>query len=480
MVPSLARNIRLPGPGARRLLHALARAGPEPLTTLHPTSLVGRRSQLSGRLEPLIRDHKHDLADSWSRLLHSLDAETRVIQALGSSIIPVAKFGTDIDIDAITGLPIFKSSALADDIRKRGVVVIRDVIPADLALALKEEAEEYVENNSSSIITSTQNPSLYDVYWSKAQVQARSHPNVLEAQSLLMGLWRSSKLNTPLSVGHPLSYADRMHFRSSSTPEFSLGPHIDSGPIMRWSNPESFNVYEDVFSRTGWESYDAFDYARRFDTVPDFSDGSGSCSVFRMFQGWLSLTRTGHNDGSLKVYPLLQQATAYAMLRPLFSITGDRPSPSLDTFLTGRELMSALYPHLDFENAMVSLPAINPGDYVAWHPDMIHSLDPTFMISESAGIYLPAVPLTIPNARYLVEQREAFESLTPPPDFPIAFGQSESTFLGSGTEMDALSEDGLRAAGFGYAKWDEDKSNSFIEHSLLKDANKIVFSKTAI
>jgi hypothetical protein len=42
------------------------------------------------------------------------------------------------------------------------------------------------------------------------------------------------------------------------------------------------------------------------------------CGVFRAFQGWTSLSSTGPSEGTLRVYPLLRDMTAYVILRPLF------------------------------------------------------------------------------------------------------------------------------------------------------------------
>lgn len=42
------------------------------------------------------------------------------------------------------------------------------------------------------------------------------------------------------------------------------------------------------------------------------------CGVFRAFQGWTSMSDTGPNEGTLRVYPLIKELTAYTMMRPLF------------------------------------------------------------------------------------------------------------------------------------------------------------------
>jgi hypothetical protein len=69
--------------------------------------------------------------------------------------------------------------------------------------------------------------------------------------------------------------------------------------------------------------------------------------------------------------------------------------------------------------------------------------------SDSSVLYIPICPVTEPNARYLLRQKNAFLEGTPGPDFPG--GQGESQHANRPTEsylrFHADSE-GLRAAGF--------------------------------
>ncbi len=114
--------------------------------------------------------------------------------------------------------------------------------------------------------------------------------------------------------------------------------------------------------------------------------------MFRMFQGWLGLSHTAPNEGTLLVNPLLQLATAYFLLRPFFEPvnslgagrspeyllpqnwklkSGDEISSALHGASPGhgQELSDALHPHLDLSSTMVHVPKIAPGDYVVWHCD---------------------------------------------------------------------------------------------------------------
>jgi hypothetical protein len=111
--------------------------------------------------------------------------------------------------------------------------------------------------------------------------------------------------------------------------------------------------------------------------------------MFRMFQGWLSMSTTSPGEGTMKVNPLLSKATAYFLLRPFFQPTRSSSDIGLafldadnwqledqtTSVLQGaipsncQELNEALHPHLGLEYTMVHIPQVRPGDYVAWHCD---------------------------------------------------------------------------------------------------------------
>lgn len=76
---------------------------------------------------------------------------------------------------------------------------------------------------------------------------------------------------------------------------------------------------------------------------------------------------------------------------------------------------------------------------------MIHAVEATHSgTNASSVLYIPSVPLTAQNARYVLQdQREAFLAGTPGPDFPGGVG--ESKFEGRGLESDFLSKDARSA-----------------------------------
>lgn len=239
-------------------------------------------------------------------------------------------------------------------------------------------------------------PQVFELYWSQPQVRARSHPNMLETQRFLMSLWHSSASDAMISQIHPLTYADRVRIRQPGDAGFALGPHVDGGSVERWEDNGYGlgQVYQKIFEGN-WEEYNPWEASCRVPAVADLYNGAGACSMFRMFQGWLSMSHTGPKEGTLLVNPLLSMATAYTLLRPFFEPTMQPPGEktsriAMDTFLEStnwrlqdapssklegatpgyaQELNSLLHPHLDLEKTMVHVPKIGPGDYVAWHCD---------------------------------------------------------------------------------------------------------------
>ena len=172
-------------------------------------------ASLSGRdfaaLEPrfanvktrLIQGHEREVETSWKRLLSTLQHELPVISQLGSSVIPTIDF-KDID----NAPPEFRSEH-----KKRGVAVIRNMFPRQEALELKEGIREYIKANPHTKTFPTDNPQVYELYWSPSQIKARAHPNMIKAQKFLMEFWHSKDPNALVSSSHPMMYADRLRMR---------------------------------------------------------------------------------------------------------------------------------------------------------------------------------------------------------------------------------------------------------------------------
>jgi hypothetical protein len=238
-------------------------------------------------------------------------------------------------------------------------------------------------------------PQVFELYWSQPQMRARLQPNMIATQRFLMSFWHSRAADAPISPVHPLTYADRLRIRQPGDAGFALGPHVDGGGVERWEDNGYGlgNVYQYIWEGR-WEEHDPWEASCRVPAVADLYNGAGACSMFRMFQGWLSMSHTGPREGTLLVHPILSMATAYFLLRPFFEpvslppVGGSRLA--MDTYLDptnwrleesissklegaspgfAQELSSVLHPHLQLDKTMVHIPQIAPGDYVAWHCD---------------------------------------------------------------------------------------------------------------
>ena len=206
-----------------------------------------------------------------------------------------------------------------------------------------------------------------------------------------MSHWHSADKSARISTSHPVTYADRLRIRQPGDAGFTLGPHIDGGSVERWEENGygRGGVYTEIF-RGNWEAYDPWESSCRLPVVADLYNGAGACSMYRMFQGWLSMSTTSGGEGTLTVNPLFQKATAYFLLRPFFKprrgpgeLSGsDMLHPNnwgLEDETTSvfqgavpsncQELNTALHPHLGLQHTMIHVPQVRPGDYVAWHCD---------------------------------------------------------------------------------------------------------------
>jgi hypothetical protein len=98
---------------------------------------------------------------------------------------------------------------------------------------------------------------------------------------------------------------------------------------------------------------------------------------------------------------------------------------------------------------MQSIPLVEPGDAVFWHPDLVHGVEETHRgRGMSNVIYIGAAPFCAKNAAFLPRQAEAFLAGRSSPDF--APEDHETSFAGRAT-LDDLTPLGRRQMGL--EKW---------------------------
>ncbi|KAJ6596182.1 hypothetical protein DFH09DRAFT_1134322 [Mycena vulgaris] len=386
---------------------------------------------------------EQNLSKAWTEVLAELEQVTKTIAKEGSAYIPQVSFA---DLDK-------SSEAQIADIKRKGTVVIRDVVDDaqaqgwDLPLPQwRDSFEEFIKANPQAEGFPEDDKQFF-YYWTMAQVQARAHPSVLAAATWLNGLYRVKFGRAPegVDLATPLSYADRFRIRHLGVSWGYHPPHVDGGAIERWEDENSRACFADILSGA-WMKHDPYALEPGLEART-----LSQSSVFRTFQGWLALSKTGPQQGTLKLprrAPFECILNPPPVFRPLvpansedildaknweFDIsTPDFPGIFVgenDSRFSGPHPTNELHPHLVLDMTMTPVPAVNPGDTVFWHCDVVHSVEQEHTGSEdSAGVPGPA------NARYVARQKEEFLKGLPPPDFPVTI--AGVGFIGLGKDQD--------------------------------------------
>ncbi|RUO95853.1 hypothetical protein BC936DRAFT_143085 [Jimgerdemannia flammicorona] len=350
------------------------------------------------------------LALAWTRLLAQLERETAEIEREGPNIVP------QVDFAAIRANGGRFPDAVAAQIRKRGCVVIRGVVSEEQALGWKEDTKKYIARNRNRLIGfPAQDPQVWEVYWSPAQLAARENPNLNVTTGALNALWWAEE-ETLVDLERSVTYCDRLRIRKPGDTSFALGEHVDGGSLERWEDDEYRKCYTKILEGD-WEAFDMWDATHRVNARMDLYNGAGGCSMFRTFQGWLSLSNAGPGRGTLRLCPLIRETVAYMMMRPLLADLASVSDMAGAWPARVQDLSREYHEHII--RAMVSVPDVRPGDCVFWSCDTVHAVEGVAGGTEDASVfYIPAAPLCELNANYLRKQRDEFEKGRTPPDFP--------------------------------------------------------------
>ncbi|KZT20478.1 DUF1479-domain-containing protein [Neolentinus lepideus HHB14362 ss-1] len=403
-------------------------------------------------------DFQKRATEAWARLLLSLALSTQQIAKEGTNIVPQVDF---------KDLKLLEEDTL-NNIKRRGCVVIRNVVDDAEATGWKKALEEYVATNPDVPGFPDGDKQFFMLYWTGPQVKARAHPNVLEATAWLNNFYhlKSHDKLDGVDLSTPLTYADRFRIRHPGVEWQRHPPHVDGGSIERWEDKTFRQCFADIL-RGDWENHDPYDLEGRLNARSSMYGRPNQASIFRTFQGWLALSETAPTEGTLKVFPDVLLSNAYTILRPFFrpkagAVSGDPRDPenwefdistpdfpgiyAVDGGFTGPRPLPILHPHLRLDETMISVPKVYPGDMVFWHCDVIHSVEQEHTgTGDSAVMYIPAVPCTPQNSEYLERQKEAFLQGIPPPDYPCEKG--EAGFKGHGRVEDIVNPLGKRAMG---------------------------------
>ncbi|KAI0316742.1 hypothetical protein OF83DRAFT_1059849 [Amylostereum chailletii] len=426
-------------------------------------------------MPPRFADLKREIADSypdfeaqvtraWIEILEQLKDSTAEIAKEGPAVIPEVSFA---DLDKL-------SSEQVDKMKRRGCVIIKDVVDDSEATAWKAALQEFDKANPTAPGFPEEDKQFFYLYWTKPQVEARAHPNVLKTSAWLNKLYHISGTGdgsalAGVDLGTPLTYADRYRIRKPGVQWEAHPPHVDGGSIERWEDETFRTCFADIL-RGDWRKHDPYELEGRINARNSIYGRPNQASIFRTFQGWLAMSETAPSQGTIRFFPDVLLSNAYTILRPFFRakatpVSEDLLAPenweydvSVPEFpgiytmpdkksYTGPRPTPESHPHLRLEETMTSVPLVKPGDMVFWHCDLIHSVEREHNgTGDSSVMYIGAVPSTPQNLAYLSRQRETFEKGVTPPDYPPA--PPEAIYKGVGRPEDIIGEMGRRAMGF--------------------------------
>lgn len=401
-----------------------------------------------------IRRDKHklksngvDFKSAYEGMSVAIDEEISEIAGLrdvGKSVIP------EIDFQAIV------EGRVSDDeialIKKRGCLIVKNTFFDQLAQSWSQAVKDYLadldylgqpDKGLDKYFSSLQKgkPQIFSVYWSKPQVEARQHENIAKVRKFINRLWDYE--HDGVAVFDPdreCTYADRTRRREPGDNSLGLKPHIDGGSVERWLESSGYQAVFRHLLNGDWTSYDPYDARHRTETLEISSPAV--CSMFRTWQGWTALSPQGPGDGTLQLIPSAK-ALGWMILRAL---QDDVPEDDLCGAEAARALSCNPEWHQRILAGLCSIPLMQPGDTVWWHPDVVHSVEDRHQGSDYSNvIYIGAAPYCEKNSRFLPSQQKTFLAGESAPDF--AAENYEVDFEGR-AKMSDLSELGKKQMGF--------------------------------
>ena len=374
--------------------------------------------QLIKEEKKILRSKSKNYKENFSKIENFIEKEIVQIENSKKSaknIIPEINFK-----DLCDSLSEFKN-----ELKKRGCVIIRDVFDDTLMHQMNKDLESYIEENNyyedqkkkadiDKYFSDLQSgkPQIFGLYWSKTQVNIRQSNELDIVKKWLNKLWiNEHDGETIFDPNHELVYADRVRRREPGDKTLGLSPHCDAGSVERWVDKGYQGVYEKIFS-DNFSEYDPFNAAYR-NTTQEIESPAVS-HVFRTFQGWVALTEQGQGDGTLQLIPLAK-SMAFILTRALLDdvdendLCGSKPARALS--------VNSKY-HSLLLRGLVSIPKMNAGDTVWWHPDVVHGVEDHHTGKGYSNVaYVGSTPHCKKNLAYAKKQSIKFLEGKSPPDF---------------------------------------------------------------
>ncbi|KAG7915737.1 hypothetical protein KL927_004013 [Ogataea polymorpha] len=162
------------------------------------SSALGSRWPASQNYEA-VKSHGKD----W--LLEISAEKTQVIGRTGSSYIPEVSWShMENNGNTIPKFPI----SLFNEPR---CLIIRDLIEADAYTQWREQTKQYIRRNPGiKGIPHYGVPSNWYIHWSKAQLEPRSHPRMIQLMEAVEALYRKNDPDALLNMDSHVVYADRL------------------------------------------------------------------------------------------------------------------------------------------------------------------------------------------------------------------------------------------------------------------------------
>jgi hypothetical protein len=365
-----------------------------------------------------LRARVGDVAGAFRVAEEAMRAEVAEVVARrerGEEVWPVVQFA---DVAAGT-VP----ADVVQAVRKRGCAVVKGTFPRTRAEGWDAELVSYLDRNDfagqykyldDGVFggLAASKPSIFPIYWSRPQMEARQDDNMVAVRGFLNSFWKhESEGRVWFDPTRDTAYPDRVRRREPGTSSGGLSAHTDSGSVERWLLPAYQNVFRHVFNGDPG-AYDPWDGAYRTE-VHEF-ESTVMCSAFRTFQGWTALSDMAPTEGVLHVVPI-PAAMSYLLLRALQDDVAD---DDLCGAANGQALPISERWHPVLMPALTPIPAVEPGDTVWWHGDMIHSVG---AVQDQQGwgnvMYIPASPYCEKNAAYAAACGQAFLKGISPTDF---------------------------------------------------------------
>src|SRR4029077_3664285 len=187
-----------------------------------------------------LRGQIGDIAAVFAGAEEAMWAEATAVAAdreAGRPVWPVVQFR---DIAAGT-VP----AGMVEAIRRRGCVVVQDTFPRQRAEDWDAELASYAERNRLAETyraiddgvfagLTAGKPSIYPIYWSKPQIEARQDGNMVAVRKFLNSFWKhQSEGRIWFNPDRDTAYPDRVRRRPPGANSAGLSPHTDSGSIER-------------------------------------------------------------------------------------------------------------------------------------------------------------------------------------------------------------------------------------------------------